>query len=54
VPSAPDLAFEILVQPQAVPSALQQAQLEMRAKVKSAHAGQDLPYYWRAFVIVGR
>lgn len=32
----------------------QQAQLEMRAKVRSTHGGQDLPYYWGAFVLVGR
>jgi tetratricopeptide (TPR) repeat protein len=34
--------------------ALKQAQLEMRAKVQAAHDGRDLPYYWGAFVLVGR
>jgi CHAT domain-containing protein/Tfp pilus assembly protein PilF len=34
--------------------ALKQAQLEMREKVKAAHDGRDLPYYWGAFVLVGR
>ena len=34
--------------------ALKQAQLEMRARVRSEHDGQDLPYYWAAFVLVGR
>jgi CHAT domain-containing protein len=33
--------------------ALKQAQLEMREKVKQAHDGHDLPYYWGAFVMVG-
>jgi CHAT domain-containing protein len=34
--------------------ALKEAQLEMREKVKTAHGGRDLPYYWGAFVLVGR
>lgn len=34
--------------------ALKQAQLEIREKVRQEHAGRDLPYYWGAFVIVGR
>jgi CHAT domain-containing protein/Tfp pilus assembly protein PilF len=37
-----------------VHAALQQAQLEMRDRVKAAHDGKDLPYYWGAFVLVGR
>jgi hypothetical protein len=34
--------------------ALKQAQLEIRDKVKRGHEGRDLPYYWGAFVLVGR
>jgi CHAT domain-containing protein/Tfp pilus assembly protein PilF len=34
--------------------ALRLAQLEVRAKVKASHNGQDLPFYWGAFVLVGR
>ena len=34
--------------------ALKQAQLEMRQRVRSEHDGHDLPYYWAAFVLVGR
>ena len=34
--------------------ALKGAQLEMREQVKMRHDGQDLPYYWGAFVLVGR
>jgi CHAT domain-containing protein/Tfp pilus assembly protein PilF len=34
--------------------ALKEAQLEMREKVKREHDGRDLPYYWGAFVLVGR
>ena len=34
--------------------ALKEAQLEIRAAVMQAHGGQDLPYYWGAFVLVGR
>jgi tetratricopeptide (TPR) repeat protein len=34
--------------------ALKEAQLEMREKVKATHDGKDLPYYWGAFVLVGR
>lgn len=34
--------------------ALKEAQLEMREKVKTAHEGKDLPYYWGAFVLAGR
>ena len=34
--------------------ALKQAQLEMRKSVRSSHNGVDLPYYWGAFVLVGR
>lgn len=34
--------------------ALRKAQLEMRAKVKREYGGRDLPYYWGAFVLVGR
>jgi CHAT domain-containing protein len=37
-----------------VHAALQQAQLEMRAKVKAEHDGRDLPFYWGAFVLVGK
>ena len=33
--------------------ALRQAQLEMRDRVKQRY-GRDLPYYWGAFVLVGR
>ena len=33
--------------------ALRQAQLEMRERVRRRY-GQDLPYYWGAFVMVGR
>jgi tetratricopeptide (TPR) repeat protein len=35
-------------------AALEQAQLEMRDKVKAAHGGRDLPFYWGAFVLVGK
>jgi CHAT domain-containing protein len=34
--------------------ALKQAQLEMRQRVRSEHDGHDLPYYWAAFVLVGK
>jgi CHAT domain-containing protein len=34
--------------------ALKEAQLEMREKVRQEHKGRDLPYYWGAFVLVGR
>ena len=34
--------------------ALKEGQLEMREKVKATHDGKDLPYYWGAFVLVGR
>jgi len=34
--------------------ALKEAQLEMREQVKGDHDGKDLPYYWGAFVLVGR
>ena len=34
--------------------ALKEAQLEMRAQVRKSHGGKDMPYYWGAFVIVGR
>ena len=34
--------------------ALKQAQLEIREEVKRDHGGRDLPYYWGAFVLVGR
>ena len=34
--------------------ALKDAQLEMREQVKTEHDGKDLPYYWAAFVLVGR
>jgi CHAT domain-containing protein len=37
-----------------VHAALEQAQMEMREKVKAAHDGRDLPYYWGAFVLVGK
>ncbi|MGD0631237.1 MAG: CHAT domain-containing tetratricopeptide repeat protein [Terracidiphilus sp.] len=33
---------------------LKDAQLEMREQVKLSHDGKDLPYYWGAFVLVGR
>ena len=35
------------------PEALRGAQLEMRERVKARY-GQDLPFYWGAFVLVGR
>jgi CHAT domain-containing protein/Flp pilus assembly protein TadD len=35
-------------------AALHQAQLEMRNRVRSRRDGQDVPYYWGAFVLVGR
>jgi CHAT domain-containing protein len=34
--------------------ALKEAQLAEREKVKADHDGKDLPYYWGAFVLVGR
>lgn len=34
--------------------ALREAQLEERAQVRASHGGTDLPYYWGAFVLVGR
>ena len=34
--------------------ALKNAQLEMRESVRLRHNGRDLPYYWGAFVLVGR
>jgi CHAT domain-containing protein/Tfp pilus assembly protein PilF len=34
--------------------ALRQAQLAIREEVKQAHDGKDVPYYWGAFVLVGR
>lgn len=34
--------------------ALTQAQLEMRRQIKREHNGRDLPYYWGAFILVGR
>jgi CHAT domain-containing protein len=34
--------------------ALKEAQLEIREQVKASHDGKDLPYYWGAFVLVGR
>jgi CHAT domain-containing protein/Tfp pilus assembly protein PilF len=34
--------------------ALKEAQLAEREKVKAEHEGKDLPYYWGAFVLVGR
>jgi CHAT domain-containing protein len=34
--------------------ALKQAQLEMRQRVRTEHDGHDLPYYWAAFVLVGK
>ena len=34
--------------------ALKEAQLETREQVKKTHDGHDLPYYWGAFVLVGR
>jgi hypothetical protein len=34
--------------------ALKQAQLEMRQRVRAEHDGHDLPYYWAAFVLVGK
>jgi CHAT domain-containing protein len=33
--------------------ALRESQLELRAKVKQRY-GQDLPFYWGAFILVGR
>jgi len=37
-----------------VHQALKEAQLEVREQVKADHDGKDLPYYWGAFVLVGR
>jgi CHAT domain-containing protein/Tfp pilus assembly protein PilF len=34
--------------------ALKQAQLEIREEVKSSHGGKDLPFYWGAFILVGK
>ena len=34
--------------------ALKEAQLAEREKVRADHDGKDLPYYWGAFVLVGR
>lgn len=34
--------------------ALKWAQMEERRRVRRSHAGRDLPYYWGAFVLVGR
>jgi CHAT domain-containing protein/Flp pilus assembly protein TadD len=36
------------------PAALREAQLEMRERIRSRRGGQDVPYYWGAFVLVGR
>jgi CHAT domain-containing protein len=36
-----------------VHESLRRAQLDMREKVKTAHDGKDLPFYWGAFVLVG-
>ena len=38
---------------QEIHEALNEAQLEMRDRVKAAHGGKDLSYYWGAFVLVG-
>ncbi|MGH7848292.1 MAG: tetratricopeptide repeat protein, partial [Candidatus Binatia bacterium] len=35
-------------------AALRKAQLEMRERVRSRREGNDIPYYWGAFVLVGR
>lgn len=35
------------------PTALREAQLEMRREVKARY-GEDLPFFWGAFVLVGR
>jgi CHAT domain-containing protein len=35
-------------------AALRKAQLEMRERVRSRREGNDVPYYWGAFVLVGR
>jgi CHAT domain-containing protein len=35
------------------PRALQEAQQQLRQQVKK-HYGRDLPFYWGAFVLVGR
>jgi len=34
--------------------ALRDAQIEMREQVRQTHDGKDLPYYWGAFVLIGR
>jgi CHAT domain-containing protein len=34
--------------------ALKEAQLELREQVRVSYGGTDLPYYWGAFVLVGR
>jgi CHAT domain-containing protein len=33
--------------------ALREAEMELRAKVKARH-GEDRPFYWGGFVLVGR
>ncbi|MBI2956180.1 MAG: CHAT domain-containing protein [Acidobacteria bacterium] len=38
---------------QSKPEALRKAQQELRGRVKKRY-GADLPYYWGAFVLVGR
>jgi len=34
--------------------ALREAQLQMRARIMEKNKGVDLPYYWGAFVLVGK
>ena len=37
-----------------VHTALKEAQLEMRKDVRVSHDGKELPFYWGAFVLIGR
>jgi CHAT domain-containing protein/Tfp pilus assembly protein PilF len=46
------LFYEKWLAGQGKPEALRAAQLEMRQRVRTRY-GQDLPYYWAAFILVG-
>ena len=37
-----------------VHTALKEAQLDMRKDIRASHDGKDLPFYWGAFVLIGR